>query len=159
MRHNDKRNNNNNYNGGINERDKILASVKFKSLKFEVEWITKGATPAMVKAADEAGKYMAENGLTSSKIRAIYGEIKRIQMKGFEEEKTAFYLIKPKVAYAVGREKQTNKNNMEGLLLFQLIFNQCFQYVTNDATYKNFSNLMEAILAYHKAYVDPKKDK
>ena len=157
MGQNDYKNNRNNYNSGNTEREKILASVQFKSLNFNVEWITKGATSAMVTAAEQAGKYMAENGLTSSKIRSIYGEIKRIQMKGFEEEKTAFYLIKPKVAYAVGREKQTNKNNMEGLLLFQLIFNQCFQYVTNDASYKNFCNLMEAILAYHKAYV--KNDK
>lgn len=150
-------NSRNNYNGGNSTTEKIFASKKFESLKFNAEWIKQGATPAMVTAADEAGKYMADNGLTSSKIRSIYGEIKRIQMKGFEEEKTAFYLLKPKVAYAVGREKQTNKNNMEGLILFQLIFNQCFQYVTNDATYKNFCNLMEAIIAYHKAYV--KNDK
>ncbi len=157
MGQNDYKNSHNNYPGGKNTTEKIPASTQFKTLNFDAEWITKGATPTMVTEADKAGKYMANNGLTSSKIRAIYGEIKRIQMKGFEEEKTAFYLLKPKVAYAVGREKQINKNNMEGLLLFQLVFNQCFQYVTNDATYKNFCNLMEAILAYHKAYV--KNDK
>ena len=157
MGQNDNRNSQNNYYSGKSTTEKIPASTQFKTLNFNAEWIAKGATSAMVTAAEKAGKYMAENGLKSSKIRSIYGEVKRIQMKGFDEEKTAFYLLKPKVAYAVGREKQTNKNNMEGLLMFQLIFNQCFQYVNNDATYKNFCNLMEAILAYHKAYVENDK--
>ena len=156
MRQDYNKNNRNNYKGGNTESEKIYASEQFKSLNFDAEWIKTGATDTMVAAAEKAGKYMAENGLTSSKIRSIYGEVKRIQMKGFDEGKTDFYLLKPKVAYAVGREKQLNKNNMEGVLLFQLIFNECFKYVTNDATYKNFCNLMEAILAYHKAYV--KKD-
>ncbi len=141
----------NNYNGG--NADKIEASHKFKELRFNQVWIKTGATIEMVDFAQKAGKYMADNGLTSSKIRSIYGEVKRIQMKQFTEERTAFYLLKPKVAYAVGREKATNKNNMEGLKLFQLIFNECFPHVTDNKTYKNFCDLMEAILAYHKSYV------
>ena len=148
-------NKNNRFNKVFKTEAEILAETKsaFHSLQFKAEWIIKGATEEMVTAADKAGKYMAENELTSSKIRSVYGEIKRIQMKGFDEEKTAFYLLKPKVAYAVGREKLKDKQKIKGILLFQLIFNECFKYVTDDATYKNFCNLMEAILAYHKAYV------
>ena len=127
------------------------ADVKFKKLAFESTWITGNASPAMIKFADEAAEYMGTEGLTASKIRAIYGEIKRIQMKKFEEEKTAFYLLKPKVAYAEGREKASTKN-CEGIKLFRLIFNAAFNYVKDDATYKNFCNLMEALVAYHKVY-------
>ena len=142
-----------NYQGGNSEQGIVTAEKKFEELKFQLTWIKNGATPEMVTFADEAAKYMGEGGLTASKIRAVYGEIKRIQMKKFEEERTAFYLLKPKVAYAVGREKATaGEKNCKGIKLFQLIFNECFKYVENDATYKNFCNFMEAIVAYHKVY-------
>ena len=101
----------------------------------------------MVKYAEEMGKYMADNGLTNSKIRSIYGEIKRIQMGEFEKEKSSFYLLKPKVAYALGRD---DKN--QGLKLFKLIFDHCSVNVIDQKTYQNFCNFIEAILAYHKAF-------
>ena len=114
---------------------------------FNKEWITNGATQEMVKFVEDAGKYMAKNGLTNSKIRSIYGEIKRIQMSEFEKEKTSFYLLKPKVAYALGRDEKN-----QGLRSFKEIFDTCFPYVTDTKSYKNFCNLIEAVLAYHKAY-------
>lgn len=125
---------------------------------FDKEWIVTGATSKMVDFAQEAGKYMAENYLTSSKIRSIYGEVKRIQMKEFENDKPAFYLLKPKIAYAVGRDKKS-LDKAKGIILFQLIFNKCFPHVTDNKTYKNFCILMEAILAYHKESIDPNNDK
>ena len=110
-------------------------------------WITNGVGNDMVDFADKSGKFMANNGLTNSKIRGVYGEIKRIQMATFEKEKAAFYLLKPKMAYSVGRDKSN-----QGLILFKKIFDDCFPLVTNENQYKNFCNLIEAILAYHKAY-------
>lgn len=114
---------------------------------FNKEWITIGATKEMIPFVEQLGKYMAEKGLTKSKIRSIYGEIKRIQLSEFDKEKTSFYLLKPKVAYAYGRD---NKN--DGLKQFKELFDRCFTYVTDSKSYKNFCNLIEAVLAYHKAY-------
>ena len=116
---------------------------------FNKEWITNGATKEMIPFVEKLGKYMAENGLTKSKIRSIYGEIKRIQMSQFDKEKTSFYLLKPKVAYAYGRE---DKDKNKGLKQFKELFDRCFTYVTDSKSYKNFCNLFEAVLAYHKAY-------
>jgi len=123
-----------------------LARTKFKELVYDSAWITNGADENLVRYAEEAGKFMANNGLTNSKIRSIYGEIKRIQMGEFEKEKSSFYLLKPKVAYALGRDDRN-----EGLSLFKLIFDQSSVDVKNQKTYINFCNLIEAILAYHKA--------
>ncbi|OPZ98614.1 MAG: hypothetical protein BWY72_00754 [Bacteroidetes bacterium ADurb.Bin416] len=123
----------------------------FKTLNFKESWITGKADPEMVAFAEKAGRFMAENNLTNSKIRNIYGEIKRIQMSDFEVSKPSFYLLKPKVAYALGREIQKNKFQAEGLTLFKLIFDRVFAHVTDNQTYSNFCNLIEAILAYHKA--------
>jgi CRISPR-associated protein Csm2 len=67
-------------------------------------------------------------------------------MGSFEKDKTSFYLLKPKVAYAFGRD---SKNN--GLHLFKLIFDESYPAVNDQNTFNNFCNLLEAILAYHKA--------
>jgi len=114
---------------------------------YKSQWITSAAETALVEYAENAGKFMARKGLTNSKIRSIYGEIKRIQMSEFEKEKSAFILLKPKVAYALGRDEKN-----EGLKLFKEIFDMSFPYVTNQKSFQNFCNFMEAILAYHKAY-------
>lgn len=113
---------------------------------FQPDWILEGADSKLPDFAETLGKYMANNGLTNSKIRSIYGEIKRIQMGNFETEKASFYLLRPKVAYALGRD---DKN--KGLKLFKLVFDKVYPLVSDPKTYQNFCNLIEAILAYHKA--------
>lgn len=126
------------------KNDAILRVV---NAGYQKEWIEKEADAKLPAFAEKMGRFMAENGLTNSKIRSIYGEIKRIQIGTFENEKASFYLLKPKVAYAVGRD---NKN--EGLLTFQAVFDKASVSVTDQKTYQNFCNLIEAVLAYHKAY-------
>ncbi|MBP7368680.1 MAG: type III-A CRISPR-associated protein Csm2 [Paludibacteraceae bacterium] len=113
---------------------------------FDSKWITQSTDKSMVNFAEEAGKYMAKQKLTKSKIRSIYGEIKRIQINGFDKEKASFYLLRPKMAYALGRDSGNH-----GLKLFKLIFDKSSELVQNANQYENFCNLFEAILAYHKA--------
>ena len=89
--------------------------------------------------------------LSTSKIRNIFGEIKRIQVSGYDNNKSSFYLLKPKVAYAVGRERKSNFGKTEGIETFQQIYLDAAKYVTDSKSYQNFCNLMEALVAYHKA--------
>lgn len=141
----------------------------FEWASFKSSWITDAADSNLPTFAETVGAAMATgffdkkqlekvlNGelskgidshkLTKSKIRSIYGEIKRIQIGKFENNKAAFYLLRPKVAYALGRD---SKNC--GLKLFKLVFDKASGFVDNEKSYENFCNLMEAILAYHKAY-------
>lgn len=119
---------------------------KENTVQFQTSWITNEADSILPTYAEEAGSYMAKNKLANSKIRSIYSEIKRIQISGYDRQKASFFLLKPKVAYAVGRDI-----NCKGLILFKIIFDQASQGVKDAKTYQNFCNLMEAILAYHKA--------
>lgn len=132
-----------------NDAEIINQEVKdfYKKAVFNPQWIKSGADPDLVTFAETMGRYMATENLTNSKIRSIYGEIKRIQMGEFENEKSSFYLLKPKVAYALGRDKTA-----KGLQLFKLMFDEASSYVTGPDTFQNFCNLIEAILAYHRAY-------
>jgi len=132
---------------GNQYRDSENANSVFTSLPFKPEWIKNNADKDLIDYAEKAGKFMAQNQLTNSKIRSIYGEIKRIQMGDFDKEKVSFYLLKPKVAYALGRDPRN-----EGLILFKKIFDQCYSYVIDSKTFVNFCNFLEAILAYHKAF-------
>lgn len=124
------------------------AESKFRSIGFKAQWIKDGADEELISFAEEAGKYMANNNLTKSKIRSIYGEIKRIQMGQFEKEKSSFYLLRPKVAYALGREEKGKSNGMQ---LFKLIFDKAALEVKTEKDFNNFCNMLEAILAYHRA--------
>jgi len=143
---------------GQNDYSDPRENVKsqFEKLSYNSIWITQGADLSLVKFAEDAGAYMAKNGLTNSKIRNIYAEIIRIKMLGnFQKNKSAFYLLKPKVAYANGREEQYKEGKLSivnnGLYLFKLIFDKAFDNIDSDFEYVNFCNLIESILAYHKS--------
>lgn len=143
------------WNGNQNKNDnkpkidaKEEAAKIFAKNKFLVSWIENGADEALPDYAEFIGKAMADNKLTSSKIRSVYGEIKRIQIGEFAKEKSSFYLLRPKVAYAVGRDKENI-----GLQLFKLVFDKSAKCVKDKDTFLHFANFMEAVLAYHRAYV------
>lgn len=89
-----------------------------------------------------------EGAMSNSQIRNVYGEVKRIQMSGnFEKSKMSFYLLKPKMAYAYGRN-----NNNPGMKVFKSVFDQASSLVVDEKTFQNFCNVMEALLAYHRAF-------
>jgi len=114
------------------------------------QWILKGIDKETVEFANGFGEFIANNGLTTSQIRTTFGEMRRIQLNDYVKEKTAFILLKPKLAYAVKRHGKT------GLEKFYELFSIAYDFVDteNDNAgsihFKNLMNLMEAVLAYHK---------
>ena len=135
----------------------------FNKISFVDKWITEGADESLVEYANEMGRYMAPQNkadrqcLSKSQIRNIYGEIKRIQLKGIKKDKASFILLKAKVAYAEGRNKTM------GLSLFKMIFDKAWEVTCKELNsieddnkqkqiYENFCSMLEAILAYQTAY-------
>ena len=115
--------------------------------KFDSQWITDGITKEAIKFCEKFGKHIKNNGLSTSQIRNVYGELKRIQLKGFKKEKTSFLLLKPKMAYAAKRAKNSGATD------FKKVFDKAFDLIDNSSEkYKNFMDIMEAILAYHKSF-------
>jgi len=141
------RGNNRPGNSGYNNANVAPAST-FDPNRFKDSWITNEIDESFIEFAKEVGEELSNKGLTSSQIRNIYGEIKRIQVcGGYSGNKTSFLLLKPKVAYNTGRAT----SGVAGLSLFQKIFDKAWKSVSDDRTYKNFCDVMEAILAYHRA--------
>jgi CRISPR type III-A-associated protein Csm2 len=104
---------------------------------------------------DDKGRYKKKEALTTNQLRKFYGEVKRQQMRGFN--KSDFILLKPKLAYAVGRAKKSKNGDIESNIAdFYKIICQAIELVNDDKSFKNFIKLFEAIVAYHKK-VEPKE--
>ncbi len=149
---------------------------KFDPVKdFKTDWISKRIDNDCIEYADEFGKYLCDlrgnaagdNALTNSQIRNVFGEIKRIQQivngnaDKFEEQETAFLLLRPKLAYAEARVVAKNKTST--IQAFKSVLEQAHHAVFNVdekdkevkkkiIRFQNFVDLTEAILAYHKSY-------
>ncbi len=127
----------------------------FNSSAFRSEWIKSEFTPETIQFAEEFGEYLANNRLTTSQIRNIYGEVMRIVTQVSSEgsltlqARKEFLLLKPKIAYAAKR------SGTRGIRAFKEVLDMAHQAVL-DADDKvlgieNFKDFFEAILAYHKA--------
>jgi len=118
--------------------------------QFKISWIKEKIDQESIDFAEEFGEYLAKSKFTTSQFRNVYGEIKRIQLKGYEENKTEFLLLKPKLAYASSRA------NTPGAKAFEAVISKAHNQVLTDSDgelkrFENFCDLVEAILAYHKA--------
>ena len=130
--------------------------------------ITEKITNATVDFARQFGSYLGkddkrkdvdkngrerdvkESKLTTSQLRKFFGEVKRQQMSGYDE--TNFVLLKPKLAYAVGRAKAPNAKIND----FYKVIANAIDKVHNEQQFKNFIKIFEAIVAYHKAAEESK---
>lgn len=118
-------------------------------------------TPVSVAFAEEFGTYLGTDGfektidrtgktkdvkidkLTTSQLRKFFGEVKRQQMVGYNQ--TDFIMLKPKLAYAVGRAGKNSK-----IRDFYEVLAPAIDMVSNETEFKNFITIFEAIVAYHK---------
>ena len=125
---------------------------------FKTTWITQKIEEDTVKYAEWFGTYLCDItpdkrlgrlAMTTSQIRNVFGEIKRIQAKGYESEKSAFLLLRPKIAYAEARV--IAKSGKSRISDFRQVLEKAHIVVNSNETFQNFVDFMEAILAYHKA--------
>ncbi len=94
------------------------------------------------KAPDGRGTIAGK--LTTNQLRKFFGEVKRQQLQGYAE--SSFVMLKPKLAYAVGRADKKNK-----IRDFYRVISGAMSYVHDEKQFKNFVQIFEAIVAYHKA--------
>lgn len=114
---------------------------------FRKEWIMQGIDEEGVEFCRQAAEYLQQKGMTSSYVRNIFGELKRIESKGFAQSRIDFYLLRPKVAYATARAKGRGID----MGLFREVYERMAPDVSDDRTFKNLVNMIEAIIAFHKA--------
>lgn len=88
--------------------------------KFDPKWIQKRITKSCIDYSQDFGKYLCDlqnngrpgfNAMTTTQIRNIFGEVKRIQRSDILENRTDFLLVRPKLAYAEARATAKNPQN------------------------------------------------
>ena len=113
----------------------------------------------LVKTADELGKDLQRQGLSTSQIRAIFGEVRQIEAEwsmGNDHRAKARHkliLLKPKMAYRARRERGRAVAALVKVLdpAVDLVV-QGKDAKEQDDRFQRFVEFFEAILAYHKAY-------
>lgn len=138
--------------GGFNqERTELKIDGKtFAEWKPNIkEWVQKDIDKSTISFAESMGRLLKDDGLTTSQIRNVFGEMRKIQMNGFEKEKSNFLLLKAKLAYATKRQQAKGMEN------FYKLFCEAYDAVdtSSDKASNQFDKLlqvMEAVLAYHK---------
>ena len=142
--------------------------------KFQKEtiehWITNGPDLNSVSEAKQFGEYIAsklkkvkipnkknpvDESVSTSQIRQVFTKLKSIEAKGGiknEAEKIEFLMLKPLMAYVVGRHKKTGLRQLQIRLNWGIDEVMQVDGEERQKRFKNFCKLFEAILAYHKSY-------
>ncbi|MCS7222135.1 MAG: type III-A CRISPR-associated protein Csm2 [Anaerolineae bacterium] len=119
----------------------------------------------LVEWANRLGKSLKDMGLTTSQIRALFGEVRQIQAEWRINRQRAFrrlVLLRPKMAYRARRERGRAVEELVAVL--DPALNHVIQADprpegqqpgtddNQDDNFQRFAEFFEAILAYHKAY-------
>lgn len=106
-----------------------------------------------VKWASSLGKSLVNAKLTTSQIRGIFGQVRRIEMnwtpgddRYAAEANRDLLLLKPKLKYQAGRAKGGGVGELADVLTPAIDLVQ-----GNRENFQRFVDFFEAILAYHKA--------
>lgn len=137
--------------GGGNKGDKPAKNYAISG-RFKSEWITTGVNDACMELCEELAKDMVDKKVSSSFLRNIFGELRRLEAGDFENHRSEFVMLRPKMAYACGRAIERNpksKGVLDALLEF---YKQMAKEVETTAHFKNLVSVMEAIVAFHKAF-------
>lgn len=126
---------------------------------FDASWIRDGITTKAISFARWFGKKLADERLTNTQIRNIFGEVKVIESLGYKNAKTRFLLLGPKIAYTTKRQggRGANANQLTGMDRFHAVFIEAYHAVSGtdveqEARFARFVDFMEAFLAYHRYF-------
>lgn len=114
---------------------------EFEVPREEIRRAIEGDAEKLVATAEKIGRYLANKKLSTSQIRNIFGEIKRIEASGYDRNR--LILLKPRLAYAAGRHGGAVKDLRDVLMT-------AIDAVDDTKKFDYFVNFFEAILAYHR---------
>lgn len=128
---------------------------KFKVTDIQ-NWIANSLNEKAILFSEFFGRYVEEAGLTTSQIRNVFGEVKRIQMKATTTEtldELALLMLQPKLAYAAKRADKEGTRELKDVLTeaIKKVLEEGTDIEIKKVRFENFSNFFEAILAYHKS--------
>lgn len=134
------------------------------------DWIrsSDGLSDEAIQWAETFGNHLATgegreglNKLSTTQLRKFFGQMKRLQIDLLSGEQSSqnkknsysgLLMLKPQLAYAKGRDLK-NGRSISKIKDFEDQISKAIDAVEkgNKTHFKNFVNLVEAVVAYHKA--------
>jgi len=116
-------------------------------------------SPDFIQFSDEAAEYFVtrhkkEENLTTNQIRNFFGEVKKIQLQIDDKiDKNRLMLLKPRLEYIVAKQSNASLKKLKEIIMPCLTVIISEQEIAKQIQYfEKFTNLLESILAYHKAH-------
>jgi CRISPR-associated protein Csm2 len=115
--------------------------------KIDTKWITEphAIDNTAVDWAEEAGKYLVGEKLTTSSLRRFFGEVRRIE-GNFEKYKNDIPMLRARLAYDTGRKGKPGIEEFKDLVMPGLLAVE-----QDKSRFLRFIKMVEAIVAFHKA--------
>lgn len=135
-----------------------MARISQADLKAVITKSDARSTKLLVDHAEDLGSRLKDAKLTTSQIRALFGEVRQIQAQlsiGEQERARALrklILLKPKMAYRARRERGRGVEELTSVLdpAIDLVVDGSDQEI-QEQNFQRFVDFFEAILAYHRA--------
>ena len=112
----------------------------------------------LVDTAKQVGEEAVTRKLTTSQIRSVFGEVRRIEMNwtvdSGQEAEDAYrdvILLQPKLAYQASRTSAAGVKMLESVLDPCIVEIRHASQTDRRAYFVRFVEFFEAILAYHRA--------
>lgn len=132
---------------GHQQSNRLIEEIKRKIQEYS-ELKNLPATE-LVSIADKMGKYLKDIGLKTNQIRRFFDGVRKIDVqfnRGRSFNRDNVILLKPKLAYAAGRQERTVKPLME------ILDPAIDRAIDSYESFKRLLALIEGIVAYHKYY-------
>jgi len=134
----------------------------YPHVKLRKEWIQDQITSEAVEWSKSFGEFLQQDDsrnrgtkpLTTSQIRKFFGELKRIQADP-EKYKEEIPMLKAKLAYAVGRDKNGRGQSSSKIKEFYEELEKGLDAIRPEdlkTDVVRFVKLVESIVAFHKFY-------
>ncbi|MBW4615250.1 MAG: type III-A CRISPR-associated protein Csm2 [Desmonostoc vinosum HA7617-LM4] len=111
----------------------------------------------LVNDTEKLGKELANNRLKTNQIRKFLDAVKRLKSNLDKNDKREFDVIKddlillqPKLAYAAARQRKNNRD-LGPVAPFKQVLDAAILQVKTTKDFDRLVQLVEAIIAYHKA--------
>ena len=124
--------------------------------------IVQGDPEVLVTAAEKIGQLVAEQKLTTSQIRNVYGTVRQIQLRWDTNPGKSYreaVLLRPKLAYYAERAKK-DKGGTVGMETLQTYLEPAIKLLSDanlsdeqkKQRFDRFTDYFEAIVAYHRKF-------
>jgi CRISPR-associated protein Csm2 len=135
------------------ERDQKLDALLTTFKPDEIsQWISSSLNEDAITFTEFYGRHLKYSNLTTTQIRNVFGEVKRMEMSR-QFSYNDFLLLKPRLAYASERKGTTGSKD------FRKVIEKAIDAVIagkdeaeKQKRFENFAAFFEAILAYHRSF-------